>query len=70
MGVVQGTNTPDFLIAREAIFQDLKTKSPLRGSLLFGGEGGIRTLEEVAPLPDFESGRFSRSRTSPWGASI
>lgn len=47
-----------------------KTKSPFRGFLFFGGEGGIRTLEEVAPLPDFESGRFSRSRTSPWGASI
>lgn len=46
MGVVQGTNTPDFLIAREAIFQDLKTKSPLRGSLLFGGEGGIHQFDE------------------------
>ena len=30
-----------------------------------GGEGGIRTLEGLAPLTVFETARFSRSRTSP-----
>ena len=32
---------------------------------LFGGEGGIRTHDTLAGIPDFESGRFNRSRTSP-----
>ena len=30
-----------------------------------GGEGGIRTLERVAPLPVFKTGAFNRSATSP-----
>ncbi len=30
-----------------------------------GGEGGIRTLGRVAPTPDFESGTFDHSATSP-----
>ena len=29
------------------------------------GEGGIRTLDTVAGTPDFESGAFSLSATSP-----
>ena len=33
--------------------------------LTFGGEGGIRTLGRVAPTPDFESGTFDHSATSP-----
>ncbi len=36
---------------------------------LFGGEGGIRTLGRLAPTPDFESGTFNRSATSPETAS-
>ncbi len=31
----------------------------------FGGEGGIRTLGSVATTPDFESGTFDHSATSP-----
>lgn len=30
------------------------------------GEGGIRTLEQVAPLLDFESSAFNHSATSPY----
>ena len=30
-----------------------------------GGEGGIRTLDRVAPMPDFKSGALNRSATSP-----
>ena len=36
-------------------------------TLFFGGEGGIRTLDAVSGMPDFESGRFNHSRTSPEG---
>ena len=32
---------------------------------LHGGEGGIRTHDTRKGIPDFESGRFNRSRTSP-----
>ena len=32
---------------------------------LNGGEGGIRTLEGLAPLPVFKTGAFNRSATSP-----
>ena len=31
----------------------------------FGGEGGIRTHEGVAPLPVFKTGPFNHSGTSP-----
>ena len=34
-------------------------------SFLFGGEGGIRTHGTVAGTPDFESGTFDHSATSP-----
>lgn len=30
-----------------------------------GGEGGIRTLERLAPLPVFKTGAFNHSATSP-----
>ena len=30
-----------------------------------GGEGGIRTHDEIAPIPVFETGALSRSATSP-----
>ena len=30
-----------------------------------GGEGGIRTHGGLAPTPDFESGTFDHSATSP-----
>src|SRR5690606_23018699 len=32
---------------------------------LSGGEGGIRTLDTLARMPDFESGTFTHSATSP-----
>ena len=38
-------------------------KNPLKGA--FGGEGGIRTHGGFAPTPDFESGTFDHSATSP-----
>src|SRR5262245_745214 len=31
----------------------------------WNGEGGIRTLERLAPLPVFETGAFGHSATSP-----
>ena len=33
--------------------------------MLFGGEGGIRTPDRLAPMPHFECGAFNRSATSP-----
>ena len=38
-------------------------KNPLKGAS--GGEGGIRTHGGFAPTPDFESGTFDHSATSP-----
>ena len=35
-----------------------------------GGEGGIRTHGRLAPTPDFESGTFDHSATSPSPAII
>ena len=35
------------------------------GFSFIGGEGGIRTLGTLARTPDFESGTFNRSATSP-----
>ncbi len=35
-------------------------------SVLYGGGGGIRTLEQVTPLLDFESSTFNHSATPPW----
>ena len=32
-----------------------------------GGEGGIRTHGGLTPTPDFESGTFDHSATSPTG---
>jgi hypothetical protein len=34
-------------------------------ALSLGGEGGIRTHGGFAPTPDFESGTFDHSATSP-----
>ena len=34
-------------------------------SLCAGGEGGIRTHGDIATTPDFESGTFDHSATSP-----
>lgn len=33
-----------------------------------GGEGEIRTLDNLAAMPDFESGAFDHSATSPCSA--
>ncbi|VXA98685.1 hypothetical protein MASSI9I_10204 [Massilia sp. 9I] len=41
-------------------------KGPMRGPFHFlGGEGGIRTHGTVTRTPDFESGTFDHSATSP-----
>ena len=40
-------------------------KTPLGGLFIFGGEGGIRTHGRLTPTPDFESGTFDHSATSP-----
>ena len=57
---------PDELRALIAALQrgDIITTN-LASSKLFGGEGGIRTHGRLAPTPDFESGTFDHSATSP-----
>ena len=51
-----------------------KSKKPhnkLRGFYFeSGGEGGIRTHGGLAPTPDFESGTFDHSATSPGRKSV
>ncbi len=38
----------------------------MRGGVwTFGGESGIRTHDELAPIPVFETGAFVRSAISP-----
>ena len=37
-----------------------------RGLYLNGGQGGIRTLDELAPMPVFETGAFNLSATCPY----
>ena len=53
---------------------DLSGPCPLRSpgnkKTLQSGEGGIRTLDTLASTPDFESGAFSRSATSPSPVSL
>jgi hypothetical protein len=34
-------------------------------SIGYGGEGGIRTPDRLAPMPHFECGAFDHSATSP-----
>jgi hypothetical protein len=41
------------------------TDAPLGALLVCGGESGIRTHEELAPLPVFKTGAFNRSAISP-----
>src|SRR6478672_3862455 len=38
---------------------------PFGGACVSGGEGGIRTHGTLARTPDFESGTFDHSATSP-----
>ena len=38
--------------------------------MCIGGEGGIRTHGGFAPTPDFESGTFDHSATSPARAIV
>ena len=44
-----------------------KIKKRLKRRMTGGGEGGIRTHGGFAPTPDFESGTFDHSATSPEG---
>jgi hypothetical protein len=49
-----------------SVLQLVKWNSPWRRKLLkYGGEGGIRTHDGREPMPDFESGTFNHSATSP-----
>ena len=43
----------------------LATKSSTTELRPPGGEGGIRTLERLSPLPVFKTGAFNHSATSP-----
>ena len=42
-----------------------KHKTPTRGVCVSGGEGGIRTHGTASRTPDFKSGAFDHSATSP-----
>src|SRR5262249_28879377 len=42
-----------------------KARSPPRDLFSYRGEGGSRTHVGLAPKPDFESGAFGHSATSP-----
>ena len=48
-----------------ALLSPPKQKRPRWGLVCFGGEGGIRTHGTVTRTPDFESGTFDHSATSP-----
>ena len=47
-----------------------KRNAPGGASLVSGGEGGIRTHGWLSPTPDFESGTFDHSATSPDGSRV
>jgi hypothetical protein len=51
--------------AVQLLFSTNKNGPHKRAHFYNGGEGGIRTLERVAPLLDFESSAFNHSATSP-----
>ena len=52
----------------QVLHHSQKSKTPHEGALCFsGGEGGIRTPGTLTRTPDFESGTFNRSATSPKG---
>ena len=53
---------PTVVLQRHAISS--RAQSATLASLL-GGEGGIRTHDEIAPIPVFETGALIRSATSP-----
>src|SRR3546814_10473792 len=51
-----------------SLFSILQSKkADIESALLFcGGEGGIPTPGTFSRTPDFESGTFNHSATSPW----
>lgn len=54
--------------SHQVLHHSQKSKTPHEGALCFsGGEGGIRTPGTLTRTPDFESGTFNRSATSPKG---
>ena len=61
--------TWQFCRTRWVLFQPsaaVKQNGPFWGPFCFtGGEGGIRTHGRLTPTPDFESGTFDHSATSP-----
>ena len=80
-GASSGRNSPRLSIARSAkarsiLGEGLRKRGLARQlrdgtkRLIIGGEGGIRTRGRLTPTPDFESGTFGRSATSPSGANI
>ena len=53
---------------KNGLLNGLRKQKSARKAHVFwvsGGEGGIRTHGELAPTPDFESGTFDHSATSP-----
>ena len=56
----KGLESQGLWVTTGDIFTTLDT-----AGLYLGGEGGIRTHGRLAPTPDFESGTFDHSATSP-----
>ena len=49
----------------QGMTHQVKRATALQWPFLAGGEGGIRTHGRFDPTPDFESGTFGHSATSP-----
>ena len=67
---IQGIVLPVFVwteLAYGSLWQShlLKKVFEVFFSIVFGGEGGIRTLDDVATILVFETSRINHSRTSP-----
>jgi hypothetical protein len=54
----------------EFVGGDFKNLNFSTKSTVFGGEGGIRTLDALAGMPHFECGAFNHSATSPGAVRI
>jgi hypothetical protein len=56
-----------FLVERPPLQKGVPKKKPLRskGVRSLNGEGGIRTLDRVAPIQHFQCCAFDHSATSP-----
>lgn len=54
------------LLTKKPIITYCNHRSQVSSLYLGCGEGGIRTLDRIAPITVFETVRFNHSRTSPW----